>query len=201
MAERGGSTALTKSAGFAAGMAKAAAAHQAEDDTREEQAFLSALASEGVDPEVFMALVALEEHGIQVPGVTEKVAEVIEKIAKFNRYSILAPHSGKLRADEAPEGQKAKAALKGVVQDIKGEAKGTLVGLGSGAAAGSALGALAGHIYAAKKGGDPAYARRLGAALGGVGGATVGGGIGGAVGLHRSVKKTKADLAKEKSEG
>lgn len=202
--EQGGSTALTKSAGFAAGMAKAAATYQADDDAREEQAFLSALASEGVDPEVFMALVTLEEHGIQVPGVTEKVAEVVEKIA-LDRYSLF-PGSAGMRAREAPKGQKLKEGAKGLARDAGHSLAGTVGGAVVGGTGGTALGATIGHLvgrYQGRKGSDLEAAKHVGGFIGGALGTITGSELGGSYALGRSIGKTKGhiDAKKKKNEG
>ena len=141
--------AQTKSAGFAMGLYKAAAAASAENietvDAVAANSYLNMLDENSISPDVVMALAVLEDNGISISmpeDFTQKVASVREKVARFY-----------YKEDEMAEGFKARDSRD---TDAKARAKGTMWGL-RGGAAGALLGAAIGAAAAGK-------GRRLGGA-------------------------------------
>lgn len=184
--------AQTKAAGFAMGLYKAAAAASAADNEMSLMEEVADMADDleeaGIDPEVFSALLVLEDHGISLQlsdDTAQKVASIFEKNAALNRGHVLGALTGSpsatIAAGRAPEGEKLKAGAKGYLRDVGH----SWVGSAGGAAAGAGLGALA--AKALKK--NP----RLGAMIGGIGGSSAGS-IGG---LIVAARKTNRETKKK----
>lgn len=193
MADKG-TLALTKAAGFHAGVVKAAAEFD-EDQTQEDlddsaEALGEALVEEGIDPEVFQALAVLDAHGISLDLSDEaatKVAAAFDKIAAVNRGHVLGALTGSpsaaIAAGRAEDGKKLKAGAKGYLRDV---GHGLVGGVG-GAGVGAGIGALA--AKAMKK--DPKAGALIGGNLGYTAGA-IGGYVHGGMKTHRETKKSKA---------